>query len=151
MTFEPADAVDGPRGATSTGATGGTDALSMTALMATLTSINNPLMSQVLLNTNKPQFQGTMSQFPEFVRQWKDYKKILLTLQPGMPEGQLLVLFKNCLDNTTATQLQRAMDRDSNLTVRQYLNTMAETFGQDAVDKPDGLGTTSNSTSEVQP
>ena len=106
--------------------------MSFATMMAAFSSMNNPLMTQVMLSANKPRFQGTVIQFPEFQRQWKEYCKILRTIQPGMPEGQLLVLFKDCLDSTTASQLRREMENNPRLTVTTYMKTLAKTFGQDA-------------------
>ena len=113
------------------GAIGGVpDALG--AILASFASMSNPLLSQVLLTANKPHFLGTVANFPEFCRTWGEYLGLIRTLQPGIQEAQVLALFKGCLDKTSATQLQRKIEKDPTITTVEYLRIMEKTFGQDS-------------------
>ena len=50
----------------------GSDMGTAMALLGGLSTFNNPLLSQILMEANRPKFQGTAEHFSEFRRLWGD-------------------------------------------------------------------------------
>ena len=92
-------------------------------------NVNNPLLSQILMEANKPKFQGTAEQFSEFRRQWGEYSKLMRSTFPSIGEQQILSIFKTCLDPATALQLQREQEDNPRLSVSGFMAIMERDFG----------------------
>ena len=99
--------------------------------MALMGSINNPLSNQIIMNANKPKFQGTAENFSEFRRKWKEYYHLIKGNSPTTNESQILHLFHQCLDEGTALQLKREVEDNPRLTVAKFMTIMERDFGKD--------------------
>jgi hypothetical protein len=77
---------------------GGGAASELGTAMALLGSINNPLSNQIIMNAERPKFQGTAENFSEFRRKWKEYHRLIKGNSPTTNEGQILHLFQQRLD-----------------------------------------------------
>ncbi len=89
------------------GGNGGSDTNNAAALFMNFSNINNPFLSQILIEASRPKFHGNAEHVSEFRRQWGEYQKILRSTFPSIGETQILSIFKTCLDPATALQLQR--------------------------------------------
>ena len=63
------------------------------ALLANISSSNNPLLHKMIMETSRPNFLGTAEDFPDFKRQWGEYHNMLKATFPCVQEGQLLQIF----------------------------------------------------------
>ncbi len=116
---------------------GSSDANNAAALLMNFSNINNPILSQILMEASRPKFQGTAEHFSEFRRQWEEYQKLLKSTFPPIRETEILSIFKTCLDPATALQLQREHDDNSRLSACWFMAIMErDFFGNDFRPKP---------------
>ena len=78
------------RGVSSIGGSRVSDVNTAAALLMNISNVNNPLLSQLVMEANKPKFQGTAVQFSEFRRQWGEYSKLMRSTFPSIGEQQIL-------------------------------------------------------------
>jgi len=102
-----------------------------TAMFMNMTAMNNPLLSQVIMESSRPKFSGSADNFSEFRRQWGEYSQLIKDTYPAIGNPQLLTIFKTCLDNATALQLQREIRLNPSLTIANFLAIMERDFGKD--------------------
>ena len=96
--------------------------------MALLGSINNPLSNQIIMNAEKPKFQGTAANFSEFRRKWNEYYRLIKGNSPTTNDGQILHLFQQCLDEATALQLKQELEDNAGLTVSKFMTIIEKEF-----------------------
>jgi hypothetical protein len=60
----------------------GLDGSVTAALLANISSSNNPLLHQILMEASRPNFQGSAEDFPGFKRQWGEYHNMLKATFP---------------------------------------------------------------------
>ncbi len=93
-------------------------------------ALKNPLSNQILMNTERPKFQGTAENYAEFKRGWNEYHRIIKANSPGTNEGQILHFFQTCLDEETALQLKREIEANPRITVAHFLKIMEKRLWQ---------------------
>jgi hypothetical protein len=101
------------------------------AFLSHFSSGNNPLLHQIVMEASRPKFQGSAENFSEFRRQWREYHATLKSTFQGIGEGQMLQIFKTCLDPATALQLKREWEENPKLTVGAFMAVMEGDFGRD--------------------
>ncbi len=93
--------------------------------------VSTPLSNQIIMNAERPKFQGTAENVSEFPRKCKEYHRLINGNSPTTNEGQILHLFQQCLDEATALQLKREIEENPHLTVGNFMAIMEKDFVKD--------------------
>jgi hypothetical protein len=87
--------------------------------------------SELWTSLPKPRFSGQPTDYARFETEWEDLERILKSMYPCADGTQLILSFKECLDEATRTRLTARMRQCPRLTLTEFKRELRREFGVD--------------------